>query len=260
VGHQRVGVLPRTTHWRALVHKLATPHLSEDAVADIARDTLALVRSRFRAIENDTGVQAAFSFLVAVAVSQRREDQHNVRRLEVSLPEEWSPLGIVRAARDHVAKRASSLEYAEIAKQALGDAVVAWHTGQRSQPDLFVSSEDSAVVWGRASTGAGFSELARLFFARFTERYLKYFLERAASNRARSIKERDQLSESIGAYLDRISRHAFETSRITQSFAAGWFNARVEHLDSFDAGEVRRFLAIAFGKLRDELYRESETT
>jgi hypothetical protein len=46
--------------------------------------------------------------------------------------------------------------------------------------------------------------------------------------------------------------------QITQSFAAGWFNAHAR--DKLpDNKEVEGFLAIAFGKLRDELRREGES-
>jgi hypothetical protein len=45
--------------------------------------------------------------------------------------------------------------------------------------------------------------------------------------------------------------------RITQSFAAGWFNAHTRDRLP-DAKEVEGFVGLAFGKLRDELRREGE--
>jgi hypothetical protein len=156
-----------------------------------------------------------------------------------------------------VTAKADSLEYGELAKSAVGDAIAAWYTKQRTQQELFVSSQESSTLWNRASTGTGFCELARLFFARFTERYLNYFLERAASDQTRSIGERDGLTSRLSSHIDRVSQHAFETARITQSFAAGWFN-RHANTPGFTEADVHGFLAIAFGKLRDELLRESQ--
>jgi len=259
VGHQRIGTLPRSVPWRSIVQDLSTPVLSDKAVEELAQQTLSLVRSRFRRIEADSGVRTAFAFLVALSISGKGGDvaQAITRSLGVALPADRSALAIVRAARDLVSARADSLEYGEIAKSAVGDAIAAWHTRERTQPDLFVSSQESSALWSRASTGAGFCELSRLFFARFTERYLNYFLERAASDQTRSIAERDRLMSRLHSHIDRISQHAFETARITQSFAAGWFN-RHANVPGLTDADVHGFLAIAFGKLRDELLRESQ--
>lgn len=172
MGHQRIGTLPRSAHWRSIVRELSAPALSDDAVTELAQQTLTLVRSRFRHIEADSGVRAAFEFLVALSLSGRGGDvaEANTRSLGVTLPQQRSALAIVRAARDLVSARADSLEYGEIAKAAAGDAIAAWHTKERTQSDLFVSSPDSATLWSRASTGAGFCELSRLFFARYCRR------------------------------------------------------------------------------------------
>ena len=98
---------------------------------------------------------------------------------------------------------------------------------------------------------------SRLFFSKFTERYLNYFLEREASASMASVSERDRLASQLSEHIDGVSKFAFETSRITQSFAAGWFNnyAR-DRYPSKD--ESRSFLNVAIGKMREELRREAD--
>jgi hypothetical protein len=85
-------------------------------------------------------------------------------------------LRIAQALRTWVGGHQDSLEYRSIAERAASYAITTWHSRQREQGILFGPSEDAANVWGRASNGAGFCELSRLFFAKFTERYLNYFL------------------------------------------------------------------------------------
>lgn len=114
MGHERVGVLPRTKPWRKIVAELA--------------------------------------------------------KLSTDFTNTPSPLRIAQALRTWVGGHQDSLEYRSIAERAATDAVMAWHSRQREQGYLFGPPEDAADVWGRASNGAGFCELSRLFFAKFTER------------------------------------------------------------------------------------------
>ena len=60
---------------------------------------------------------------------------------------------------------------------------------------------------------------------------------------------------SLRATVDGVSRHAFETSRITQSYAAGWFQKHAkEGMPS--EGQIQKFLSFALHKIREELRRE----
>jgi len=57
--------------------------------------------------------------------------------------------------------------------------------------------------------------------------------------------------------MEDVSRHAFETSKIAQSFAAGWFAKNTP--ESYpDEREIKYFLNRTFGKLKSELLREEE--
>ena len=146
-----------------------------------------------------------------------------------------------------------------MAKKAAADAMAFWSEQQKQQPTLFPHEGDSGEVWRRANNGAGFCEVARLFFSKFTERYLDYFLGREASAALADAGERDRLASQLREHVDGVSKYAFETSRITQSFAAGWFNRYArDRVPSED--ELERFLSVAFGKMREELMREASGT
>ena len=67
--------------------------------------------------------------------------------------------------------------------------------------------------------------------------------------------QRDVFQKQLKDQIDAVSRHAFETAKIAQSFAAGWYNRHAKDKVPAD-DEIAGFLAIAFGKLREDLRRE----
>lgn len=258
MGHERVGTLPKTQKWRNVVGQIATVGGAGGSdVADIAASTTQNVRSRLRRVHLDPGVKAAFEFLVMAAVASRSADpRRELSELGVDIPDEPNAFSFAKAASLWLARHRGSPEYGRIARGAASDAIAAWYRrNQTGQERLFGSQNDPYEVWRQASNGTGFCELSRLFFAGFTERYLKYFLEREASEVSGGLAERDLFEERLEGHVDEVSQHAFETARIAQSFAAGWFNNNArEHVPDQEAME--RFLRRAFGKIRDELSRE----
>ena len=253
MGHERVGVLPKTKRWRRIVGEIEAALNDDLSIAELADSVLGQVNDRFRKIHEDTGVQSTFTFLVAVPLALSNVPSPYTQE-ELGITSESSVFELVRALSRWVRGAEQSLEYAGLAQRAASDALSEW-VRKHGQTTLF-GSPSSGEVWAEAATARGFCELARSFFASFTERYLNYFLDRAASAAANSLHARNVLAESIEAHVAEVSRHALETSRITQSFAAGWFNKHVLEGDSW-GGDVGRFLSIAFGKLREEILREA---
>jgi hypothetical protein len=251
MGHERVGALPKTERWAKVVRGIANFNGEEKESRRIANDTLENVRSRFESIQGDPGVQAAFKFLTGLAVS----GAGGVGAPDLQLPENPTPFAIARALNSAVETKKGLPEYAAIAMAAATDAVASWYAENSEQSFLFGSSEQNTEIWRKAGTAGGFCEIARLFFARFTERYLNYFLEREASAVSKTIEQRDLLQSQLRRQIDSVSRHAFETAKIAQSFAAGWYNRHASQGMPTD-NEIAGFLAIAFGKLREDLRRE----
>lgn len=254
MGHERLPGLPKTQKWRDIFHQVGGT-----SVSDTAGKTIQNVRSRFRNIMRDNGVLGAFQFLVTLAVASRAENpQERLLDVGIALPDNPTPLSFTKAVNAFVAPKRDSLEYSEIAQRAAGDAISRWYNeNQPIMASLFESLEDPFEVWRRAGNGAGFCELSRLFFAKFTQRYLEYFLEREASAALGNIDKRVEFKQQLEEHVDSISLHAFETAKITQSFAAGWFNKYAKK-DVPNEAEIKRFLSLAFGKMRDELQREGD--
>ncbi|MDD5085551.1 MAG: hypothetical protein PHE61_05860 [Candidatus Omnitrophica bacterium] len=259
MGHERVGFLPKTKKWNDLVGQMGSVYSSGLPVASVAAQTLQNVRKRYETLFRDDTVKTVFAFLVVFSRACRFPDPRNqLQDSGIPIPDQPTLLSVVKALREQVPTHESASEYGQLALAAAADAIGQWHKQHATtQMPLFQPSSEFFESWRDLGNGAGFCELARLYFGKLTERYLNYFLDRAASATFPNIQQREQFQREIHSHVDDVSKHAFETAKITQSFAAGWFNAHTrEGLP--DAKEIEGFLAIAFGKLRDELRREGE--
>lgn len=257
MGHERTGALPHTKHWRDVVTQLAEWSGSQEQLADLAAATLRNVSTQFRKLHTDNGVVAAFQFLLALARNASSIDlpsRSNMPRIDLS--DDPSSLRLVAELRSWVYDRQGSPEYADIAIKASSDAIVLWSEQKTNQLTFFESDNRSKDIWRQADSGSGFCEVSRLFFAKFTERYLSYFLDREASAVMKHAEDRDRFATQLRTHIDDVSQFAFETSRITQSFSAGWFNNYARDQIPTE-GQFKGFLSRAFGKMREELIRET---
>ena len=256
MGHERVGALPRTKRWQDVVGGIADAAAVDGDVRWLANATLENVRSRLLTIPEDTGFVASFRFLLRLALSASPTvDTASLGELAVDLEADPSSLKLANALGQYVSDNRQSAEYAEIARKAAVDVISAWTEQQTRQRSFTGEHERASEIWRRASDGRGFCEVARLFFGKFIERYLNYFIGREASSHLTNTEGRERLARRLGEHVDGVSHHAFETAQITQSFAAGWFN-RYARDGMPAANEISGFLSHSVGKLREELLRE----
>lgn len=256
MGHERIGFLPKTSHWRDIVSALPEIKNNPEATVEIANRVLDLVNSRYSSIYTDLGVQAAFGFLISL-VSSHNADSKSDLVPEVKISSDTSIFELANQANRWIDKNIDSVEYGEIAKRVCGEVIAKWQNEHALQTNLLSASrsEPTTDIWNSAYRGDKFSEISRLFFSRFTNRYLNYFLERETAS-GMSIKDKSDLISNLEFSLNQISTHAFETSKITQSFAAGWFNKNVKGKD-VESKSIQNFLKVAFSKMREELRREA---
>jgi hypothetical protein len=256
MGHERLGALPRTKHWRDLVDDIGQAANVPSGMSDLASRTLVNVRNRFGSIQSDPGVQAAFTFLLGLTTHGLPGPPGPETFPDIELSANPSPFRLTKQLRSWVDAQVGSLEYAELAKRAAADAIAFWTTECSRQGDLFGSAQDASQAWADARKGAAFSQICRVFLGKFVERYLKYFLEREASAELPTLEARERFAASLSGHVDLVARHAFESTKIAQSFAAGWFNKHARYARP-DRESAHAFLAFALGKLRQELQRES---
>lgn len=253
MGHERLGLLPRTRQWKALISNLEKFTKDRVDIDQLSDGTLENVRSRFKNIPNDKGVNAAFTFIVALSYCSRLTDpRQELLKIGIDASVEVNSLQVAKELSKWVEKNIESREYGELAKAAAIDAIAHWHKKLTyGEDNLFGKAYNNEEVWRKAGNGSGFCEISRLFFAKFTERYICYFLEREAS----AFTDGRKLRLDLANHVNEISKHAFETAKITQSFAAGWYNKNTK-LGLPTSNAIKGFLAFAFGKLREELRRQ----
>lgn len=251
MGHQRTGTLPQTDRWREVVDQLSDFSASEPDVSEITRRVAENVKDRLKDMHLDSGVQATFQFLVQLTVAARSDDPvGRLNQIGVELPPNPSPLKISLALREWAGQKITekdSMEYLELAVSAATDTIIERYERVSGAQSKMFGEESSLDVWEDVS-GGEFSEVAHSYFANFTERYLRYFLDREASSKIKDLDTRE-------VFQEKIAQHAREKAKITQSFAAGWYNRHASE-SSPNIEEVEGFLYKAFGKLRGELSRE----
>lgn len=259
MGHERIGVLPKSQKWQKLVEQIGSAYSGDVPIATVATETLKNVKTRYNNLSEDNTVKAAFESLVVLSRICGSEDPVSAfQDADFSIPDQPTIFSIIKAIKEKVPQAEANSEYGKLALDAAVDAISQWHRQKKTtQIPLFESKDNLLQSWRKLSSGAGFCELSRLFFGNLTERYLNYFLDREASARAPSLQQREKFQNDLKSHIDEISKHAFETAKITQSFAAGWFKLHAkDHLPNEQ--EIRSFLRVAFGKLCGELRLEEE--
>ena len=270
MGHERLGSLPKTRHWVDIVQRLATTQSNPSRVARLAADTLKRVEGAYTKLHMDQGVQTAFKYLIVFSTVQPQPTLRSATETHEE-PGTLSALEIARAVQASVRPRLQSFELGELAIRAATAAILNWYADQAKRPALFPA--DDQWAFQRPRGGGAFSELSRYFFANLTARLLMYVLSREASGAITDLPGRNRFQHQLFDQLDLASRtslrdmatvlpdsvmlYTLETAKITQSFAAGWFTKRLsEH--QFPDVDISAFLRIGFGKLQEELARESE--
>lgn len=211
MGHERIPLLPKTWKWNDLIAQIGLVFSSDLPIADVAAETLDNVRKQYETMFRDDAVQSVFTFLVKFARAFRDENPHAALDASgIGLPEKATVLSIIRSLKESVPATQAASEYGQISISAAADALGQWHRDNASnQMALFTPSDEFLGSMQSLGNGSGFCELSRLFFGKVTERYLNYFLERAASTKCPTMEQRDRFNASVRAHVDAVSLRRF---------------------------------------------------
>ena len=255
MGHVRIGFLPHTQQWNAIIDQLSLYDNDNNTVAIIADGTLNAVRKEYEGLQYDESVRKAIAFLATIIVSSRQENQITyLQENGYSVDDDLSVFGLATSAKKVIQTEDGSLETNKLARDAAIQAILEYYE-KHNDKQLSLFHTDNNPFKERGS-GREFCELARYFFAAFTEKQIRYYIDRVASSIIGDYDKYIHFSDTLTKQSNAITEHAFEISRIMQSFAAGWFNKYA--LDSTPSNEsVTDFLKISFGKVREELRLEA---
>lgn len=259
VGHERIGFLPKTKQWQAIIDSLSNFEASPGISARIADATLSSIKKSYERMPYDESISKAIKFLAMLSSSANKSDQVSfLNENGFSVDTRLSLYSLVNSAKNFITTENGSLETNKLARDSVMQAVTEYQRAHSAQQiSLFGNAIDS--VWKNVGNGAAFCELARSFFAALTDRQIKYYVGREAASKIDDYADLQSFSLGITQVSESISHHAFETSKIMQSFAAGWYNKHANN-NIPDDSKVTSFLKIAFGKMREEFRREAEET
>jgi hypothetical protein len=257
MGHVRTGFLPRTAQWNAIVQQLSLFGGNASVVPIIANGTLSAIKKIYEGMSFDESVIKAISYLINLAFSAKQTDQIAYLNSQGYIVDKnLSIFSLVTSAQRLITTENGSLEINKIAKDAAMQAVIIYQEKHQSnQIDLFGNNDQNPLC--SIGNGAAFCELARSFFSAFTDRQIKYYVERVAASTINNYGELERFTSALSEQSNAIADHAFETSKIMQSFAAGWFNKYADASLPSDK-EVSDFLRTSFGKIREEFRREAD--
>lgn len=257
MGHERIGFLPKTKRWNAIAQQLSLYEGKSISSTKIAQDTLSCIQTSYKKLPYDESVTKAIKFLVLLSISAKHEDQVQfLNQNGFAVNNSVSLFSLLSSARCYITTEKGSLEVNKIVKDSILQAITTYEREQQ-QGQISLFEGNGKEVWKDVCSGSAFCELARSFFAALTDRHLKYYVERAAACEINDLYKLQKFKSDLSNLSETISHHAFETSKIMQSFAAGWFNKNVSDSLPPDSS-VEGFLRISFGKMREEFRREAE--
>jgi len=258
MGHIRLGTLPQSKKWRDVVNLLNAGAALEAVTEASARASeLDLKRA-----SDDPSFQFVARLLVELPLMARSPDievSFEKLGLDTSALTSVSTLlsGISDVIDRHAFDLGQSSDLGELARSALIETLSIKLRDRL--PSLFAPEpHEIRSALGQFASGQRFAEMAREFFARLTYKSLDYYLSRELANHtggeARFASDADRILFEKALFL-----HTFETSRIVEEFAGGWYGKTVWKEQNLTPQTINQFTQFAFKKMRAELGRRHHT-
>lgn len=252
MGHNTLGVLPRSKRWKEVVRLLDAGAADSSVVAASAR----AAEKDMLGAANDPVFVEAVRLLLNIPLAARAEDFGKALRdigLQVNDRPELLDLVASAAERLDAVRRETRTrsDFGEIAGRALtrtlsvaiGDAL----------PGLFgATPADVQAVARKMSWAKGISGFSREFFGSLVSGTLSYWLDRTLAlhvgegRRFPTAAARDRFNRELESYSS-------EATRIIKEFSSGWYGKTLHREGSFRTREARIFGAVALKKTVSEL-------
>lgn len=254
MGHNRLGVLPRTQKWREVIEVVedgGSAAVVADATMDAAHDT-------FVAGATDPTLVHTVWLLTQLPDAARSDAfAEALRGLGIEVPAHASAIDIATALGTAVDQHVRSLEAprSDLGEMARLAAVETLAGALRDpSPGLFGPDPDSAQkALARLGTEKQFGGLTRDFFARLTERLLTFYVSKELPQHVGPGRRFETLDEQR-AFQEAVGLHARQAARIVETYAGAWWSkARFQR--DLTPERTERFVAYAMKKMRDELRR-----
>lgn len=252
MGHNTLGVIPRSVKWRRVLDLLGTDAGNRAVFAASGE----AAEKSLLAASDDPVFTEAVRLLLLIPTAARSDDFRaalNQAGLLVGDSPDLLDLLVATSARLDAVKRGTNrrTDLGELAGRALA-TTLSHHIGD-ALPGLFEATPaDVQVVARKLSQSVGMSELARGYFANVTQATLSYWLERtladyhAGDGRLGARGSRDAFDTELRAYTQ-------EASRIIKEFSGGWYAKTLHQKGAISTRDAAAFAAICLKKVTSEL-------
>jgi len=253
MGHIRLGKLRRNRRWQEVLDLIG----GGAASSAVAAATLDAADQELPSAASDPGVLRAFWLLTQLPDAARGDNfGEALRALGLNVSDAPSTTEVATAFTEavdrHVDSQRARTDLGEMAQMAAVETLA--DTLRDRTASLFgTTPDDVRRELGKLATEKQFGTFARSFFARFSERYLAYHVDRelprqvGGDGRFPSHEQRQEFSQAL-------ELHCQQASKIVESFAGGWYS-KARYQQNLTEPGVARFVAYALKKMRLELRR-----
>ena len=258
MGHVRLGILPQTRAWKAVVQLIA----DGADVAQIADATLHAADKALARMANDAGFSETVWLLTQLGIAAKMDNPTaHLESVGLKLSSHTSiaevALAIRTALNQLMSKASRSSDISPIASSALVSAITT-HLSAKLGGLFEASSADVHSALGDLGKQKAFGELSRTFFGRLMGDTLKYFLDKTIDTHLGQ-GQRFQTRNDAREFRNALTTHCVEASVIVDKYAAGWFSKQRHQGD----GEIRRDKTEGFGwyavqKIRAEMKQRAK--
>ncbi len=253
MGHIRLGVLPRTHKWRAVIGLL------DDAQVPAAQVATQVMEGSKEVLASESA-QSSVSYciwlltqLTQAAQSDNFQSALNELYLQVGDQTNASDfLALVsRTATWHLSRLEPKTAFNNIAGLALRETLT--HTIGTYANTLFGSGlSDIRSALKRYSTSKQFSNLLHVYFASLLRRTLRFVIDHEITDHL-GPGRRFQDVQSLQEFENALDVFSNQTSRIVDTFSGGWYSKQLWQQGSISQEDTVRFVSVALKKLRADL-------
>lgn len=269
MGHTRLGQIPTTRKWKAVVATVssgsgsrATGGVSRTLAGDVetvSKQALEAAEAGLDKALGDEGLNYTFYLITQVALASRESSLENrLKEFGISIKPDSTLFDFVtqfqNSVDDYIFDNDCQTDISEMAQKAAGEALTSLANPKANT--LFGENEETVKSALREfSTTKGFGQLGQKFFGLFMSRFLNFYLSRitASCMGGEKLQQLGDLSQFNGA----LRQHCEESARIVKDFAGEWYS-KTEYQKGIDKKNTSGFLAVALKKLQAELLRQRE--
>ena len=258
MGHQRLGKLPATRPWQAVVALITGGANAAELAAAVGK----AAEGSLQRASDDGALRQGFWLLTQIPLAARQADFGQALHtlgLDTTGQPSLIEIGaaLMAVVDEGIACDPKATDFSEMAATAAVESLVA--VAGRDGGGLFgttYAADDARAALRDLAKPGRFAVLARDFFARLTHEYLAYYLSRVLPDHVGGAQRFPSLKDHH-AFERALDIHCRETSVIIEEHAANWFS-KTNYEGGITLKKAGEFAQAAFGKVRSELQARAE--